>query len=141
MLTAANLPQVLVNCGNGFMVAECDLELRGAGEVLGKRQSGRDIKTTFKVRCRPAGPLLVLVLMLIPGSLLILLPPLCSSRPHPQVARIPGDRLLLDQAREAASQLLAEQPDPRHWSPELRALVADAGLLQLDTISMPTLDA
>ena len=49
MLTAANLPQVLVNCGNGFMVAECDLELRGAGEVLGKKQSGRGIKTTFKV--------------------------------------------------------------------------------------------
>ena len=87
---------------------------------------------------------MVLVLMLIPR--LLTDPPiaaqlLCSSCPHPQVARIPGDRLLLDQAREAASRLLAEQPDPRHWSPELRALVADEGLLQLDTISMPTLDA
>lgn len=40
--------QVLVNCNNGFAVAECDLELRGAGEVLGKRQSGKDIKTTLK---------------------------------------------------------------------------------------------
>ena len=45
-------PQVMVNCSNGFAVAECDLELRGAGEVLGKRQSGRDVKTTFKV-CAP----------------------------------------------------------------------------------------
>jgi RecG-like helicase len=42
--------KVLVNCNNGFTVAECDLELRGAGEVLGRRQSGRDVKSSFKAR-------------------------------------------------------------------------------------------
>lgn len=62
-------------------------------------------------------------------------------RPPPwQAATIPGDRALLEQAREAASQLLAAQPDPRQWSPELRALVADDSVLQLDTHEMPTLD-
>ena len=45
------LPQALVNCSDGFAVAECDLELRGAGEMLGRRQSGkgRDARAPFKV--------------------------------------------------------------------------------------------
>lgn len=60
--------------------------------------------------------------------------------PLAQAAQIPGDRLLLDAAREAATQLLAQTPDPGQWSAELRALVADDSLLQLDTHSLPTLD-
>lgn len=65
----------------------------------------------------------------------------CSPPPprSPQAARIPADRELLEQAREAASRLLAEQPDPRAWPPGLRALVADEGLLQLDTLAVPSL--
>lgn len=61
------------------------------------------------------------------------------SLPPLQAARIPGDRELLEQAREAASRMLAEQPDPRTWPEGLRALVADEGLLQLDTLSLPSL--
>lgn len=101
--TARKKMRVLESCSNGFAVAECDLELRGAGEVLGRRQSGRDVRSTLKA------------------------------------ARIPGDRELLEQAREAASRMLAEQPDPRTWPEGLRALVADEGLLQLDTLSLPSL--
>ncbi|KAL4452493.1 hypothetical protein ABPG75_008155 [Micractinium tetrahymenae] len=101
--TARKKMRVLENCSNGFAVAECDLELRGAGEVLGKRQSGRNVRSTFKA------------------------------------ARVPGDRELLEQAREAASRLLAADPDPRSWPAGLRALVADEGLLQLDTLSLPSL--
>ena len=42
-------PQVLERHSNGFVVAECDLELRGSGELLGTRQSGRGLRTSFKV--------------------------------------------------------------------------------------------
>ena len=48
--------QVLVNCASGFLVAECDLEMRGAGEVLGKRQSGRDVRSSLKVLWRQPAP-------------------------------------------------------------------------------------
>lgn len=53
-----------------------------------------------------------------------------------QVAQLPADRLLLEQARQAAAQLLAREPDPRCWPSELRALVADEGMLQLDLLDM-----
>ena len=138
--------QVMVNCSNGFAVAECDLELRGAGEVLGKRQSGRDVKTTFKVRprcwCWPhhSEPICSSGPGCQDGAGL-----LSVSRPAPlhalQLASIPGDRELLEEARKAASRLLAEQPDPRQWPRELRALVADRDLLlQLDTLGLPSLE-
>ncbi|EFN54917.1 hypothetical protein CHLNCDRAFT_134628 [Chlorella variabilis] len=78
--------RVLVNCNNGFAVAECDLELRGAGEV----------------------------------------------------AQIPADRELLEQARQAAIDLLQRQPDPQEWPDELRAQVMD-DMLQLDTLTIPNL--
>ena len=42
-------PQVLERHSNGCVVAECDLELRGSGELLGTRQSGRGLRTSFKV--------------------------------------------------------------------------------------------
>ncbi len=75
----------------------------------------------------------------IPAEAPPLQQPAVSVPPSLQAARIPGDRELLEQAREAASRLLAAEPDPRSWPPGLRALVADEGLLQLDTLSMPTL--
>lgn len=56
-----------------------------------------------------------------------------------QAAQLPGDRALLEQAREAAAALLAEQPDPRQWSKELLALVADDSLLELDTLELPSM--
>lgn len=47
--------------------------------------------------------------------------------------------MLLDEARRAASRLLAEQPDPRLWRPELVGLVASDSLLELDTLSLPSM--
>lgn len=66
-------------------------------------------------------------------------PPCPPPRLLRQAAQIPGDRVLLDAARDAASQLLAAQPDPRAWGGELLALVADEGLIQLDTHEVPSL--
>lgn len=63
----------------------------------------------------------------------------CPSPLPPQAAAIPGDRVLLDEARRAASRLLAEQPDPRQWRPELVGLVASDSLLELDTLSLPSM--
>jgi ATP-dependent DNA helicase RecG len=63
---------------DGFALAEIDLELRGAGEVLGTRQHGL---------------------------------------PEFNVARLPEDAELLQDARDAAEQLLNEDPDldqPEH---------------------------
>jgi ATP-dependent DNA helicase RecG len=63
---------------DGFALAEIDLELRGAGEVLGTRQHGL---------------------------------------PEFNVARLPEDAELLQDARDAAEQLLDEDPDlsqPEH---------------------------
>lgn len=45
--------QVLEQHSNGFEVAERDLEIRGAGEVLGTRQSGRGIKSSLKACLLP----------------------------------------------------------------------------------------
>lgn len=69
------------------------------------------------------------------------LPHSLPPRPAPprQAATIPGDRGLLEEARKAASRLLAEQPDPRQWRPELVGLVASDSLLQLDTVTLPSL--
>ena len=67
------------------------------------------------------------------------IPQLPARLPSPQAAAIPGDRVLLDEARRAASRLLAEQPDPRLWRPELVGLVASDSLLELDTLSLPSM--
>lgn len=58
--------------------------------------------------------------------------------PSPQVAQIPADRELLEQARQAAIDLLQRQPDPQEWPDELRAQVMD-DMLQLDTLTIPNL--
>jgi hypothetical protein len=56
----------------------------------------------------------------------------------PQVAQIPADRELLERARQAATTLLQREPDPRQWPAELRAMLADESLLQLDTLDVDT---
>lgn len=156
---------------NGFVVAECDLELRGSGELLGTRQSGRGLRTSFKVGpCWGqlfCGPAVGRWARLVNMCMLMWTCPLHScwktkpssasqhrhcthfhtpfsppphTHPSPaQAATIPGDRALLDEARRAASRLLAQQPDPRQWRPELAGLVASDSLLELDTVTLPSL--
>jgi ATP-dependent DNA helicase RecG len=45
---------VLESCASGFEVAEADFRLRGAGELLGQRQSGRDVAGALRA-CRLPG--------------------------------------------------------------------------------------
>ncbi|KAH7620587.1 hypothetical protein Ndes2526B_g04506 [Nannochloris sp. 'desiccata'] len=51
--------RVLERCSSGFEVAEADFAIRGAGEVIGRRQSGRDALGGLKVCQLPQDAMLV----------------------------------------------------------------------------------
>jgi ATP-dependent DNA helicase RecG len=51
--------RVLEACSSGFDVAEADFRLRGAGELLGRRQSGRDAVGALKAARLPGDSALV----------------------------------------------------------------------------------
>ena len=156
-------PQVLASCSDGFAVAVFDLELRGAGQMVGKKQSGKDTSTDLKARrrraCRSmgecgaalhasaasteacrAGPCPACTRPTHPPTHPPTHAPAHPPAPRPtQAARLPGDQELLEAAREAAAALIRAQPDPRDWPPELLGLVVDDSLLELDTLDLPTM--
>jgi len=51
--------RVLERCSSGFEVAEADFAIRGAGEVIGRRQSGKDAMGGLKVCQLPQDAMLV----------------------------------------------------------------------------------
>lgn len=51
--------RVLAESSSGFEIAEADFVLRGAGDVIGRRQSGREGSGSFSVCCLPRDSALV----------------------------------------------------------------------------------